>query len=243
MPIDSFCFSQACYLRATAPRPLLSQGAERHAALPEDLGVPNPCGMTKAPAQGRYRRHGGLLTGMLGCGIVGTVDFVAGHESCRQIYGVLGDIVARRQLDYVIYDNACLLGRFIRNQHRRSPGSISFQAARLKYVLDRFHARNHRACLDPSHPLFMPEVNINQHPPLKNRNTAWNESWNSWIDNMVPQVRQMSADVLPVFIYLVAHLWNERVVKLHTSLRPPHPVGPRHIRPRRASPVTPPPPP
>lgn len=225
--------SQACHSRASTPRPSASQAGVQEPVAEEDLGVPNPCGLTKAPVVGRYRRHGGLLTGMLGCGIVGAVELVAGHESCRQIYGVLGDIVALRQVDYVIYDNACLLGRFIRNQQRRSRGSIPFQAARLNFVLDRFHARNHRACLDPSHSLFMPEVNINQHPALQNRNTAWNEIWNSWVDNMVPQVRQMSADVLSVFVYIVADLWNERVVTPHRSVQPPHPVGPRHIRPRR----------
>lgn len=224
-------------MRGTVPRAGSSPAAEEAATVrQEDLGVPNPCGFSKSPVVGRYRRRGGLLTGILGCGVVGTVDLVAGYESCRQIYGVLGEVIARRQLEYVIYDNACLLGRFIRNQHRRCSGSISFQAANLLYVLDRFHARNHRACLDPSHPLFMPEVNINQHPALQGRNTAWNESWNSWVDNMVPQVRQMSADVLEVFVYLVAELWNDRVVKPHRSVQPPHPVGPRHIRPRRQSP-------
>ena len=92
-----------------------------------------------------------------------------------------------------IYDNAWLLARFIRNQNRRCPCFIPYQAAHLRCVLDRFHALNHRACLDPSHSLYMPEVNINQYPALKDRNTAWNESWNFWVDNLVPQVPQMAA--------------------------------------------------
>jgi len=230
---------QDCYTKALAPPTTSTEELSTdssfdivNAAAVAEADVLNPCGITKSEPMTVYRRHGGLLTGMLGCGTVVTVDLVPGRESCTHIYGVLSIVAARRQLEYVIYDNACFLGRFIRNQRRRFPGSIPEQIAGLRFVLDRWHAQNHRACLDPTHSLYMPEVDISQYPALRDRNTAWNESWNSWIDNVVPQVRHMTADALAVYALLLAELWNQRVVQPRMHVGPPHAVGPRHVRAR-----------
>ena len=45
---------------------------------------------------------------------------------------------------------------------------------------------NHTACLTPEHRLYMPEVDIDSHPPLAHLNSSWNESWNAWLDRFVP---------------------------------------------------------
>ena len=41
---------------------------------------------------------------------------------------------------------------------------------------------SHTACLTPEHRLYMPEVDIDSHPPLAHLNSSWNESWNAWLD-------------------------------------------------------------
>ena len=41
----------------------------------------------------RFRRHGGLLAAMLGCGTVAHVHLLEGAESATQVAGVLGEVL------------------------------------------------------------------------------------------------------------------------------------------------------
>eukprot|EP00439_Symbiodinium_sp_Y106_P033095 s2059_g3.t5 len=52
----------------------------------------------------------------------------------------------RRMFQYVVYDNACMLTKFVANRFRsaRAPGEIAHHLHRVYYVLDRFHERNRR---------------------------------------------------------------------------------------------------
>ena len=89
----------------------------------------------------------------------------------------------------------------------------------------RFHAQGHTACLDPGHVYYTPEVAVDQYPELAPLRTSWCESWNAWMERYVAQARGMEACRLEVFLWLLADLWNERVVTLSAVPRvhAPHP--------------------
>ena len=179
----------------------------------EDAAL-NPFGIVKDLPPGVFRRHGGLLVVMLGCGVVANVFLLQGAESGTQVTCALGEVVRRRLgLRYVLYDNACMLSRFVRTRARRRPGlSVLQDLASMRFVLDRFHAVNHTACRTPGHRLCMPEVLIDQCPALASLNTSWCESWNAWLDRHVEQARCMDAFALTVYAWLLADLWNTRVL-------------------------------
>ena len=237
---DAPAFPGAANDGITSAVPAAPTGAPAGDVDPEDV---NPCGIVKVEPPGKFRRHGGVLTAMLGCGAVAAIEMVAGRESATQCTGLLSQVACRRELRFVVYDNACMLSHFIRRRARLRGASRTLQClGSLKFALDRFHAENHKACRDPSHRLYQPEVEIGQYPELKHLNTAWNESWNSWIDRMVPQVCHMDADVLEIFVLLVADLWNDRIVRPSRSM-PPRAPGPlrrdgllRRVRPRMSLP-------
>ena len=46
---------------------------------------------------------------MLACGTVCHLSACAGAESCTQICGLLGDIRSRRDVQFIVYDSACML--------------------------------------------------------------------------------------------------------------------------------------
>ena len=171
----------------------------------------NPCGIVKKLATTYYRRQGGVVTAMLACGRVVNIRPLFGKEGCRQVTCLLGEVYAHRgSIRYIIYDNACKLGRFIRKRAART-GTMQ-QLAQCRFVLDRWHRSNHTACLTPEHRLYMPEVDIDSHPPLAHLNSSWNGSWNAWLDRFVPPARSMSAAMLEVYALLLVDLWNTHVV-------------------------------
>ena len=103
------------------------------------------CGLAKPLPTLGARRTGGVLTFVSACGTVCHLSACAGAESCTQICGLLGDIRSHRDVQFIVYDNACMLARFVRNRaaRRRGRGSSSLQqlASECSYVLDRFHAQ------------------------------------------------------------------------------------------------------
>eukprot|EP00973_Karenia_brevis_P001435 194385-Karenia_brevis.AAC.1 len=49
--------------------------------------------------------------------------------------------------DVIFFDNACSLWKFATNPKRQDRTDISRKLKGLHYMLDIWHARNHRACL------------------------------------------------------------------------------------------------
>ena len=175
--------------------------------------IPNPCGLAKLPVESYYRRHGGVLTGILACGRIVNVRLLFGKESATQVTGLLGEVFQyRSSVRFVVFDNACMLAHFVRNKSRCSSKAVLQQLSACCFVLDRYHAPNHTACLDPGHPLYTPEVDIGLYPELASSNTSWNESFNAWLDRFVPQARCMTASLLDVYVLLLADLWNTHIV-------------------------------
>ena len=78
-----------------------------------------------------------------------------------------GQLRAVRHFNFVVYDNACALAQHVRAQHRRHRTSVSEQLAHLICVLDRWHKKNHTACLDPTSARHVPEVDIDKYPELQ----------------------------------------------------------------------------
>jgi hypothetical protein len=124
---------------------------------------------------------------------------------------VAGEVQARRSLTYIVYDNACMLARFVRNRARVTVLGVLQQLAALVYIIDRYHKSNHRACLNPQHRLYSPEVDIDRYPDLKHLNTSLNEQWNSWLDIFAPTARHMHPVSFQIYILLLADLWNVHV--------------------------------
>ncbi|OLP77076.1 hypothetical protein AK812_SmicGene42902 [Symbiodinium microadriaticum] len=173
------------------------------------------CGLAKALPKAGCRRTGGVLSYVLACGTVCHLSACAGAESATQIFGLLGEIRVRRSINFVVYDNACMLARFVRNKSARSRLSIPPQLATdCFYVLDRFHRRNHTACLNPRHRLYLPEVDIDRYPALALLNTSQNEQWNFWLGQFSHTVRHMRLDTLELYLLVVADLWNTLIVPL-----------------------------
>ena len=194
---------------------------EPRRAVPPDSGCEvididpawDACNLAKPlPVPGAARGTGGVTSCMLACGIVCNIAICAGSESATQIFGMLGEIKAKRSIGYVIYDNACMLHRFVQNVVRRRSTSIGNQlATECCFVLDRFHKRNHVACLDPNHSLYLPSVDIDRYPALRGLNSSQNEQWNSWLDKFAAMVRSMRFETLDLYLLLVAELWNSDI--------------------------------
>ena len=186
----------------------------------------NSCGIVKRLPVSRLRRQGGVLTAMLACGRVAHLQLPAGAESATQVTMLLADLRAVRSFNYVIYDDACHLARFVRNRARSSPRSVLCQLAAATYVIDRFHRWNHTACVQETSRHYLPEVKIERHAVLADLNTSWSESWNAWLDVLTPQMRSMDAAALAVYLWLVADLWNTQVIAAQPDAAPAHLPGP-----------------
>ena len=103
----------------------------------------------------------------------------------------------------------------------RTPAAAAMAA--LTYVLDSFHQANHTACLDSSHPLYMPEVLRSRHSQLNGVNSQTAEQFLAWMDAFVGFASNMAPYVFRVFTMLLAHWFNVRVAQQAPPKRPrPH---------------------
>ena len=173
----------------------------------------NPCGIDKETAEPpRKKRLGGILAAVLPCGtVVGLLPIPKG-ESLTQVHALLGEVRRYRRIRFVVYDNACALAHFARRASRATRTHICRLLAAITFVLDRFHIRNHTACLQPDHHRYMPEVDVYAHAELQGVNTAICESFNAWLDRFAYSVHSMHPAQFRVFILLLAHLWNTFIV-------------------------------
>ena len=199
------CDWNVCSGCATGPPP-----APAHSDNEQD---DNPCGLHKnmAPSLGP-RVFGGVMTAIYLCGTVADIQIVPKCETRRQVRIMLGQLRAVKNFQYV-YDNACALAQHVRAQHRRHKTSVSEQLAHLIYVLDRWHKRNHTACLDPASARHVPEVDVDQYPDLHGLNTDVNEHFNSWIGRFAGEARHMHPATFSLFILLLSNVWNTKVVQ------------------------------
>ena len=83
---------------------------------------------------------------------------------------------------------------------------VGGQLADAIYVIDRFHRRNHTACLQEDGRHYLAEAKIESYAALADLNTSWSESWNAWLSSLTPQMRSVDAAALAVYIWLRADL-------------------------------------
>ena len=121
---------------------------------------------------------------------------------------MLSVIISFRQVNFVICDNICALGRFVRHARRRDRTMSSQLIAALTFVLDAFHVHNHASCTDPNHAFYMPEVQLSAHPDLQNVNTQTCEHMSAWMDTLCPMLQTMIRNVFKMFRLLVGHYYN-----------------------------------
>lgn len=178
----------------------------------EDEVADDGCRLAKPQVPAGARRTGGALALLLPCGTVCNISACAGRESATQVFGLLGQVRARRALRFVVYDTSCMLARFIRRRARRPSTSTTAQLAECRYVLDRFHRGNHTACVNPAHRLYLPEVCIDQYAELANVNTSNNEQFNNWLSNFQGTLRHMRFETMEIYLLLIGFLWNMNVV-------------------------------
>ena len=79
-------------------------------------------------------------------------------------------------------------------------------------MLNTFHQRNHKACLDPNHRQFLPEVDIYKHGELKQVNTSMSEQFNAWLSRYAPHTSTMHPATFKLYLHILAFLWNRDVV-------------------------------
>ena len=212
----------AVVLKLTEQTLAQNQGAASYSEEAVVAEVRNPCGLVKGVEPGLNRYYGNTLAALLSCGRVAFVIAIAGHESLTQVYGMLAAVCTRRQLKFVVYDNACALARFVRGLARRrshATESCSISSS-LRFVLDRWHEQNHTACLNARSVLYMPEVRMDQYMELQDYDSNLSEIFNAWLELFVPSTRHMLPATFDVYLLLLAVLWNERVASRRSHPRP-----------------------
>ena len=104
----------------------------------------------------------GLLVGAYPCGIVPLFDELYNSEGIAQVHGILTEYLAtvseKESLEYIIYDDACHLVRYSQNE------KVSERSER-KFVIDRFHFKNHIA------PWCHENCDSNEVPELRGMNS------------------------------------------------------------------------
>ena len=83
---DAPAFPGAANDGITSAVPAAPTGAPAGDEDPEDV---NPCGIVKVEPPGKFRRHGGVLTAMLGCGTVAAIEMVAGRGKRHAVHRTL----------------------------------------------------------------------------------------------------------------------------------------------------------
>ena len=163
------------------------------------------CGIDKT-SMVVHRRYGGLLIATLPCGRVCSLTPLSHAESLTQVYSLMSQLVLvpEHPIQYIMYDNACALARYSRHPCRRDRTPAAAAMAALTYVLDSFHQANHTACLDSSHPLYMPEVLRSRHSQLNGVNSQTAEQFFAWMDAFVGFASNMAPYVFRVFTMLLA---------------------------------------
>ena len=82
----------------------------------------NPCGTRKKDSDGA-RWFGDSLTANFSCGTVDDIMPLAWCESFTHVYGMVAEIVVKRPIKFVVYDNVCVLRRCAKNVQKKSPSA------------------------------------------------------------------------------------------------------------------------
>ena len=128
---------------------------------------------------------------------------------CNQTFNVTGDIP-----NYLIYDDACRLRRFIENRNSNLPCNnriAKITPDKIRYVVDKMHIKGHSEqwCLENCHPKLFPE--------LDNVNTVVCEQTNFFVDNYKHILKYMNFLRFNFFLYIVLNEFNN--IKIRNNVK------------------------
>ena len=167
------------------------------------------------------RKFAGIFTTVLPCQHVLSVDHLVGSESLPQVaFAFARALVLRPSAAFVAYDNACALARFCRNPVRRNLSPTMQRLANSVFVIPQSHLRNHVACVNPAHSMYLPEVCKDAHPQLTGINLECNEQVFSWLRHLLYITNCMTATKHQAFLLLVVLRRNAaRKAPVHLRVR------------------------
>lgn len=160
--------------------------------------------------RGRRARSGGFLVACTPEGFVLDAFEFMGAESCAQRYffvARLKDLYP--ELKVIFHDDACHLRRFADSRAHLSPFGRDLSYPLLRYILDRWHARNHVDpwCKENVHP-----KNEENQPFVEGQNTSRCEILFSWLRKYKHMFRTMGRWSANFFIQEVLEMHNEEHV-------------------------------
>ena len=200
--------------------------------LSETPGDAGACGIDKASQGARQeskkwarRRLGGIIAAVSGCRVFLDWKEHQGGEGTREVYWLLGtcieDIMESiaaggpgKLPDLVFMDNACALRKFATNPIRALRTAVTRCMAKLRYMLDIWHACNHTACLvDPKEAAILdPRLPINKWW-RENVNTEACEQAFSFVDRITYVGLSMKPGLFHTYLYLIMDMENEKIVR------------------------------
>jgi len=158
------------------------------------------------------RRSGGILIAVAPCMQIQQIQPMPVAESLTQVLLLTHRLLRRiPSLVWVVYDNACGMKRFLRNQcrlHKRSSTAAWAAMQELKFVCDRVHYHGHKACKNPDSTYYEPSVDPYKYPDLVGVDTEAAEQvfnicdrWQHSLTFAAPVHQHMS-------LLLLASAWN-----------------------------------
>ena len=123
------------------------------------------------------RKTAGVLAAVSPCLQIMAIRPMFASESMTQIDFLVCDLlVLFPTLTFMLYDNACGMRRHLRHRAVAAASDILQHSAwqrllQLRWVVDRLHWCYHRACRNPEHSHYDPDVSPHAHPLLQGIDT------------------------------------------------------------------------
>jgi len=105
--------------------------------------------------------------------------------------------------DYIVYDDACHLLRFVQNRIKRHPATQRLELFKDKnFVIDKLHIRGHKEdfCEKNCHP--------NNFPEIAQANTVICEQINYWLNNFKYILKHMNRQRYNFFMSIILREFN-----------------------------------
>ena len=111
--------------------------------------IKNSCDTRKSRDKRVKAASLGLLIGAYPCGTVPLFDELFNSEGIAQVHGILIEYLAtvtdKKQLDFVIYDDACHLVKYSRNEKVAERNETTKFFSERKFVIDKGSCQNSSA--------------------------------------------------------------------------------------------------
>ena len=166
---------------------------------------------------------------MSGCRVFLDWEEHQGGESTTQTWLLLARLVhdilenqaaggAAKLPDVVFMDNACALRAFARNPVRAELTSTTRAVAVLHFMLDIWHAQNHKRCLETPEMRAILDPRAPENADIRKAvDTEACEQAFSFLDRITYHLQEMGPGTFHAFMYLMLDSENERIVALRAA--------------------------